>query len=71
MPFEYIQSREIMSRRKPGNRVPREGGNSPCRILVVDDNENICRLYLATLTDAGYQVIRLRNARKLGYVDAR
>jgi len=58
-----------MSRRKPGNRQPRSGGNSPCRILVVDDNENICRLHLATLTDAGYQGIWLRNAQEPGGVE--
>jgi hypothetical protein len=34
----------------------RQQGNSPCRILVVDEDEDTRRLNVATLTDAGYQM---------------
>jgi DNA-binding NtrC family response regulator len=36
----------------------RQQGNSPCRILAVDDDENVCRLNVATLTEAGYHVMQ-------------
>jgi hypothetical protein len=43
-----------MSPRKAGNRLLLKGGNSPCRILVVDDDEDIRHLNVTRLTDADY-----------------
>jgi len=36
----------------------RQQGNSPCRILAIDDDENIRRLNVATLTEACYHVMQ-------------